>query len=38
LYSCSHRPEEGNMSGRNVSLTTVQYNYIHYIKAYLLSF
>jgi len=23
LYSCSHHPEDGHMSGRNVSIITV---------------
>ena len=36
LHACSHHSEDGHMSGRNMSVTTTQFNYVHNTKVYLL--
>jgi hypothetical protein len=36
LYSCSHHPEGGHMSVRNMSVVTVLFNYIHNTKVHFL--
>lgn len=32
MYSCSHRPEDGHISCRNIFMITMQYYYIHKTK------
>jgi hypothetical protein len=36
MHSCCHHPEDGHISGRNMSMTSTQYIYIHKTEVLLL--